>query len=115
VATLSDHERAQVASDLARIGAPDLFSQPPAQRHSDTSVAAAESVATSTTYLRGRVFEAIREHEALTDEQITKVTGIPANTARPRRVELMQAGAIKAVGKSRTASGRHATAWGIAS
>lgn len=113
MATLSDHDRAQIERDLSRQGVPDLFSIP-AQRHSETSVAAV-SMQGKTACLRGRVYEAIRQHGNLTDEQITKVTGIPANTARPRRVELLQSGAIKAVGKSKTRSGRHATAWGIAS
>lgn len=93
----------------------DLFHQPPAQRHSDTSIAAGESIKPSLAYLQGRVYEAIKEHGCLTDEQITKVTGIPANSSRPRRVELADAGMIVVVGKSKNASGRHAKAWGIAS
>ena len=111
VRTLSEHESAQVEAAQKRAGMPDLFSAP-AQRHSETSKEAAESIKPLIGPLCQRVYDAIAEHGALTDEQITKVTGIPANTARPRRVELVEAGLIRAVGKSRTRSGRHATAWG---
>lgn len=111
--TLSDHDRAQIEADQRRAGTADLFSQPPAQRHSPTSIEAAHSVKPSTGALRGKVLDAIREHGPLTDEQISRITGIAPNTARPRRVELMDAGMIVAVGKTKTRSGRFAVAWGI--
>lgn len=90
----------------------DLFHQPPAQRHSATSVAAAESMLGKTEAPRERVFACIREHGPITDERIAELTGMNANTSRPRRIELVDMGLVKAGGISRrTRSGRKATAW----
>ena len=112
--TLSDHDAAQVAADLQRAGAADLFNQPPAQRHSPTSIAAAESVKGRVSNMRGLVLEVLRDGP-LTDEQIAQVSGLSPNTARPRRVELVDAGLVVKAGISRTKSGRKAVAWGLPS
>lgn len=59
------------------------------------------------------VYDAIREHGPLTDERIAELTGLAANTARPRRLELERAGKVEAAGASRTRSGRRAVAWRV--
>jgi hypothetical protein len=97
--------------EMAKI--PDLFSQPPYQRHSETSKAAADSVKESAGTLREQVYDCIVQWGPICDEVISAMTGIPPNTVRPRRVELLRAGRIKAWGKTRTRSGRSAVAWGV--
>lgn len=87
---------------------PPLF-----QRHSNTSAAAAASLTNAAT-LRERVYTAIVDRRGLTDEEGIAITGIASSTYRPRRVELMNAGRIKAGGTRKTASGRTATVWIIA-
>lgn len=89
------------------------FFDPPAQRHSSESLEAAAEIANAAPNLRARVLAAIEELGPLTDEQIARVTGIAPNTARPRRVELVDAGLVAKVGVSRTQSGRKAAAWGL--
>ena len=94
---------------------PDLFSQAPAQRHSSTSREAARLIDPTANKLRQRVFDCIREHQPVTDERIAELTGLNPSTARPRRIELVQAGLIRAGGVSRkTRSGRNAVAWVVA-
>lgn len=93
-----------------------LFDDIPAQRHSETSVAAAESIRPTAAKLRERVYDAIKSSEdGMTDEEGIAATGIVASTYRPRRVELVQAGRVIDSGKTRktrkTASGRSATVW----
>ena len=95
---------------------PSLFDQPPAQRHSLTSVAAAESIEASVSAPRERVRRAIETYGPVTDEHIAVVTGLSPNTARPRRVELVAAGIVMAHHATQTtASGRQATAWVLSS
>ena len=91
-----------------------LFDDPPAQQHSETSVAAAESIRPDTNRLRAVVLDAIRRAGAdgLTDEEGIAATGIVASTYRQRRVECVQAGKVIDSGKTRkTASGRNAVVW----
>lgn len=86
----------------------------PAQRHSPTSVAAAEAIEPHSDTLRARVLEVIRlsADEGLTDEQIGERTGIGLNTVRPRRRECEKAGLIvKADFTRATNSGRAAQVW----
>lgn len=63
--------------------------------------------------LQGIVLACIEAHGPVTDERIAELTGLAANTARPRRLELERAGRIEAVGASRTRSGRRAVAWAV--
>ena len=91
-----------------------LFDDPPAQQHSETSVAAAESIRPDANRLRAVVLDAIRRAGAdgMTDEEGIAATGIVASTYRPRRVENVQAGKVIDSGKTRkTASGRNAVVW----
>ena len=62
---------------------------------------------------RSRIYEAIRRHpDGLTDEEGQSYTGILANTYRPRRGELAEAGLIRKSGaKRRTRAGSPAAVW----
>jgi len=84
----------------------------PAQRHSATSVAAAESL-TPEALNDGqrRVLAFLEEHGPATDEEIIAGTGMNPSTARPRRIELVRHGLVVEAGERRTASGRRATVW----
>ena len=89
------------------------FDEAPAQQHSPTSVAAAASQPKTKTEIdRDKILAALATHGPMTDEQIVERTGLGANTARPRRVELVRAGLLKVVGEGRTAGGHRAAAWG---
>lgn len=85
-----------------------------AQRHSPTSVEAAQSMEGKTDSARRKVLEAIQsERESgMTDEEITHSTWLPANTARPRRIELVEMGLVVDSGRTRlTHSKRKAVVW----
>lgn len=86
----------------------------PAQRHSPTSVKAAEQIGPSLNTLRERVYRCILSCGPITDEGISAATGMPGNTERPRRIELLKAGRICQQGTKQTASGRSAAAWIVA-
>ena len=60
---------------------------------------------------RERVYDCIRDHGPIHDEGIAFETGLGANTARPRRIELEKAGRIAASGTQVTRSGRKAVTW----
>ena len=91
------------------------FDEAPAQQHSPTSVAAAAGQPKKKKESDKRtILNALDENGPMTDEQLVACTGIGANTLRPRRVELVRAGLVKAVGDTWTISGRRATAWGRA-
>ena len=89
---------------------PSLFDAPPAQRHSETSVAAAESIKVSAGSMRARVLEAIAE-EPGTDEEIAQRLGMNPSTERPRRIELVEAHLIRSTRQKKTTSGRWAQVW----
>ena len=80
---------------------PDLFSEPPAQRHSPTSVAAAEQIKPTRKSLAQSVYLFILNCGPVTDEQIASALDMNPSTARPRRVELVRAGRIESVGPPR--------------
>lgn len=85
----------------------------PAQQHSETSVAAAKGQTKEKRDSDKRtILLALEENGPMTDEQIVACTGIPANTARPRRLDLVRDGLVQAVGEGRTASGKRAVTWG---
>ena len=87
---------------------------PPAQRHSPTSIAAAESMRESSSTLRERVYRCILTCGPITDDGICAALAMAGNTERPRRIELQRAGRIVAEGTKPTASGRQAVAWVVA-
>mgnify|MGYP001269891993 FL=1 len=94
---------------------PVLFygQDPPAQRHSRTSVAAAEAIRPSTNRLRQRVLEYIEAcgPAGATDDECQAALGMNGSTQRPRRWELAQMRLITQSGTRRTVSGRAATVW----
>jgi predicted ArsR family transcriptional regulator len=76
-----------------------------------TSILAAESMVGKTASLRDQVLEALKR-QPMTDEQIAERLGLAPNTARPRRIELMQDGKVIPMGEAKTKSGRRAILWG---
>lgn len=84
----------------------------PFQIHSQPSIDAAVSVKPNAQALREIIYTYIcAAMGGLTDEEISIVSGIAGNTARPRRIELQKAGRIISGGTRATKSGRQATVW----
>ena len=93
---------------------PTPIEQLPAQRHSPTSVAAAERAEPAAATQRRAVLDYLRGRGAdgAIDEEIQVALGMVGNTERPRRRECEQAGLIVDSGRTRpTASGRQAVVW----
>ena len=91
-----------------------LFRQmAPAQQHSRTSMAAADSLdEDALNRLQRQVLAVIAAaSDGLTDEEIQLHTGMNPSTQRPRRIELQKRGFIEQAGTRRTASGRQAAVW----
>lgn len=87
----------------------------PAQQHSVTSRAAADS-------LDGKVLNALQRRvldfiawrpNGATDEEIASELEMNPSTVRPRRIELARRGMIVEGGSRRTTSGRMATVWKV--
>lgn len=98
------------ALERVRQSLPEL----PAQRHSDTSVAAADSMRLPASGLRLAVFSALLEagDDGLTDEEIQNLLAMNPSTERPRRIELCEAGLVRDSGLRRlTSSNRSAVVW----
>jgi hypothetical protein len=88
--------------------------EPPAQRHSPTSVEAAAQIAPRAGTLRSVVLRALAAAGAdgMTDEELQDRLAMGPSTQRPRRVELVQAGLVRDSGRTRsTRSGRQAVVW----
>jgi hypothetical protein len=87
-------------------------------RQSETSKAAAAAIGGASRTLRQAVLNFIRsrrEHGAC-DFEIAEALVMSANTARPRRIELRNAGVIVDSGRTRlTRSGRVAVVWVVES
>lgn len=100
---------------------PDLFGHspapyrgdPPAQRHSVTSIAAAQSIRKSIGPLHQRILDHLKTCPlGATDEEMMDALDMGGNTERPRRRELELMGRITDSGKTRlTRSGREAVIW----
>lgn len=95
----------------------DLFDEgpePPFVKGSGTSKEAAATIKPSATVLRAKVgahIESMGDHGA-TDEETQKALTMNPNTQRPRRVELVEQGAVIDSGFKRpTVSGRNAVVW----
>jgi len=81
---------------------------------SSTSRASAHRIQWDAGRLERRVREALRDAgpRGLTDAEIEEVTGLCGNTARPRRVRLVETGLVVDSGRRRpTPSGRSAVVW----
>ena len=95
----------------------DLFAQeskqPAAQRHSETSRAAAASLRNVASMEKRvlRILE-LRGRDGATDAELEEWTGLGGSPVRPRRVNLVHAGLVRdSGGKRKTKSGRSATVW----
>lgn len=90
----------------------DIFTAPPpAQRHSETSVAASKAAEPNSGTQRAIVLAWLKLHGPATDEQMQVGLSMNPNTQRPRRIELMRAGKVYQDGESVTKSGRSASLW----
>lgn len=92
----------------------DDLPDPPAQRHSDTSRAAAEDIKPKAETLRARVYWFIQSRGTVgaTDDEVQRHLPMDPSTQRPRRVELVNAGLVVDSGRRRpTASGKQAAVW----
>lgn len=78
----------------------------PFQRHSETSREAAIAIHGHKETQKERVFEAIRRHGPISDQGLAKLLGLPENSVRPRRVDLLKDGAIERCGEGRTVRDR---------
>lgn len=90
------------------------FTAAPAQRHSETSVAASDSVRECAGTLRARVYALLVtcSWQGATDEEMQTALGMNPSTQRPRRIELVKAGRAVDTGRKRpTKSGRMAVIW----
>jgi hypothetical protein len=88
----------------------------PSQRHSPTSVAAAEAIEPKIGRLHRLVLQALAvSRYGETDEDLMRLTGLGGNTLRPRRRELQLWGKVRDSGRTRpVASGKDAVLWEIA-
>lgn len=92
----------------------DRTTAPPCIQTSPTSRASGGRIRQDAGRLEVRVLDALRDagREGLTDAEIEEVTGLGGNTARPRRVRLVElAHVIDSGRRRRTTSGRLATVW----
>lgn len=95
---------------------PDLFSTPFYQRHSTTSLEAAQSMRPERINdMHKRILDYLKTHPSgATDETMGDTLEIAPNTLRPRRRELQLWGHIKDSGHTEPAkSGRRAVIWTI--
>ena len=85
---------------------------PPSQRHSDTSRAAAKEIKGKAAALRRQVYQWLLSYEGATDEEMQMHIPMEPNTQRPRRVELVNMGLVFDSGyRRKTRSGRYAVIW----
>ena len=93
----------------------DLFEyQPPAQRHSETSKAAAEAIKSRVARDRARILAEIKRSGDLgrTDGEMQEQLAMNGSSQRPRRIELLDDGFIRDSGRTRkSASGRPCVVW----
>lgn len=85
----------------------------PAQQHSVTSRAAADSMDRATlNRLQRLIYDFVADQPGgATDEEIARACSLNPSTARPRRIELERRGLIVEAGTRKAASGRMATVW----
>lgn len=100
----------QVPGQLDLLGGPEQ-AYVPHQRHSPTSHAAAVAKRPTAAQQREAVFRFIVDHWPCSDDAIQQGLGIPGDSERPRRIELLRAGRIVQDGEALTASGRKAATW----
>ena len=109
-----NHYETHSVSDLPLFAAP---ARAPAQQHSRTSMAAADSMDRDRlNSLQRSVVAFLRERgvHGATDEEIAAGLEMNPSTQRPRRIELVRRGLVVEAGTRKTRSGRFATAWRLA-
>lgn len=96
---------------------PLFVQRAPAVHGSVTSAKAADSLGPATlNAMQRRVLELLRENpHGLTDEEQQSALAMNPSTQRPRRIELVRRGLVVEAGTRKTASGRMATVWRVAS
>jgi hypothetical protein len=110
---MSDYYSESVA-DLPLFTAPRAA---PAQQHSRTSMAAADSMDGDRLNSLQRsvvAFLLARGDHGATDEEMQLGIPMPPSTQRPRRIELVRRGLVVEAGTRKARSGRFATAWRLA-
>ena len=92
--------------------------EPPRQRHSATSCDAADAISGARSALHRRILAALEfvYPAGLTDLELQERCSMRESTERPRRVELVEAGLVRASGDVRVGEGRTraATVWVLA-
>lgn len=89
---------------------------PPAQQHSETSIAAAVAIAPQVNELQAIALGFFLQagEQGLTDEQLSDLMRRGGSTARPRRIELVEKGLVRDSGRTRPGrSGKKMTVWTI--
>lgn len=105
---------------LFDLGSPDLtprYPAAPAQRHSETSQAAAEAISDHLNSLEAKVLAYFRgKGEAgATDEDAQDEIPMGGSTERPRRIRLVELGLLRDSGRTKPGrSGRKLTIWVLA-
>jgi len=86
---------------------------PPAQHHSPTSEAAAESLPPSwLSAARLTVLRHLSQCDGATDEALQDACGLNPSSQRPRRIECVERGLVEDSGRTApTRSGRQAVVW----
>lgn len=100
--------------ERSQYGAIPTAQPPKAQRHSPTSIAAADAVAPRVGALAAKVLAHLRlvGLNGATDEEGILATGLAANTYRPRRIDLVELRLVRDSGRKRmTKQGRAAVVW----
>lgn len=89
--------------------------RPPAQKHSETSRAAASRIRKRIGPLHREIIAFLTSTvRGATDEEMQAAIPMAANTQRPRRIELTQLGAVvDSGGRKLTRSRRHAVVWAL--
>jgi len=87
--------------------------KPPSQKHSDTSRAAADRIKKRIGPLHAEIIKFLTANpRGATDEEMQDAIPMPANTQRPRRVELTQMGrVVDSSHRKLTESKREAVVW----
>lgn len=89
-----------------------LFERPPAVRHRETSVEAAESMREGAAALRAKVYRCIAQaKDGATCDEVEVALNLRHQTASARVNELMRSGEIVESGRRPTRSGRRAIVW----
>ena len=87
----------------------------PGSKAAGTSAEAADAIASVALLLREKVMEALREHGALTADQIADVLSRSCLAIRPRVAECHKLGLVRDTGERRVnRSGKRAAVWEVA-